>query len=32
MEVGFENASHFSRLFRQTYGQPPSKFRSAVSN
>lgn len=32
IEVGFENASHFSRLFRQTYGQPPSKFRSAVSN
>ncbi|RWB00286.1 GlxA family transcriptional regulator [Mesorhizobium sp.] len=31
VEVGFENASHFSRLFRQTYGQPPTKFRSAVS-
>jgi transcriptional regulator GlxA family with amidase domain len=32
IEVGFENASHFSRLFRKTYGQPPTKFRSAVSN
>jgi len=28
MEVGFENASHFSRLFRKAYGQPPSKLRS----
>jgi transcriptional regulator GlxA family with amidase domain len=32
VEVGFENASHFSRLFRETYGQPPSKFRSTVSS
>lgn len=32
IEVGFENASHFARLFHKAYGQPPSKFRSAVSN
>ncbi|MUT27192.1 MULTISPECIES: GlxA family transcriptional regulator [Mesorhizobium] len=32
VEVGFENLSHFSRLFREAYGQPPSKFRSTVSN
>ncbi|MER8862405.1 GlxA family transcriptional regulator [Mesorhizobium sp. M0751] len=32
VEVGFENASHFSRLFRETYGQPPTKFRSAISS
>ncbi len=32
IEVGFENASHFARLFHRAYGQPPSKFRSAVSN
>ena len=31
IETGFENASHFSRLFHQTFGQSPSKFRSAVS-
>jgi transcriptional regulator GlxA family with amidase domain len=28
VEVGFENASHFSRLFRQIYGKPPSEFRA----
>lgn len=28
VEVGFETASHFSREFREVFGQPPSKFRS----
>lgn len=32
IEVGFENASHFTRLFHKTYGQPPGKFRAAASN
>jgi transcriptional regulator GlxA family with amidase domain len=32
IEVGFENASHFARLFHRAYGQPPSKFRSAMSS
>ncbi|TGR08304.1 GlxA family transcriptional regulator [Mesorhizobium sp. M4B.F.Ca.ET.190.01.1.1] len=31
IEVGFENASHFSRVFRETFGMPPSKLRSAVA-
>ncbi|AZO34151.1 MAG: helix-turn-helix domain-containing protein [Mesorhizobium sp.] len=31
VEVGFENLSHFSRLFREAYGQPPSKLRATVS-
>ncbi|UCI29738.1 GlxA family transcriptional regulator [Mesorhizobium sp. B4-1-4] len=32
IEVGFENASHFARLFHKTFGQPPSKYRSAGSS
>lgn len=32
IEVGFENASHFSRVFRETFGMPPSKLRSANFN
>ena len=32
IEVGFENASHFSKVFHRTFGQPPSKFRSEISN
>lgn len=32
LETGFESASHFSRLFRQTYGQTPSDLRSATLN
>jgi transcriptional regulator GlxA family with amidase domain len=30
IEVGFENASHFSRAFRKTFGQSPSKVRATV--
>ena len=29
LEVGFENASHFARVFAQTYGQSPTKMRAA---
>lgn len=29
IETGFENASHFSKLFRDTYGLTPSDLRSA---
>jgi transcriptional regulator GlxA family with amidase domain len=32
LETGFESASHFSRLFRQTYGQTPSDLRSDALN
>jgi transcriptional regulator GlxA family with amidase domain len=32
LEVGFENASHFARLFRQTFGQSPTKLRTATWN
>lgn len=31
LEVGFENASHFSRAFSQIFGQPPTKVRNAYS-
>lgn len=30
MEIGFENASHFGKLFRKTYGQTPAQLRAAV--
>jgi transcriptional regulator GlxA family with amidase domain len=29
IEVGFENASHFSRAFRQTFGQTPTQLRAS---
>lgn len=29
MEIGFENASHFGKLFRKTYGQTPAQLRAA---
>lgn len=32
IEVGFENASHFSRVFRQAFGHSPSSVRSAAHN
>jgi transcriptional regulator GlxA family with amidase domain len=32
MEVGFGNASHFAQVFRRTFGQSPTKLRSAASN
>ncbi len=32
LEVGFENASHFSRTFSQTFGQSPTKVRTAALN
>ncbi|MER9120948.1 GlxA family transcriptional regulator [Mesorhizobium sp. M0954] len=31
MGAGFENASHFSRVFRKTYGQSPSVWRRSES-
>lgn len=30
LEVGFENASHFSRVFKDTFGETPTQFRLAV--
>ena len=32
LEVGFEDASHFARFFRQSFGQSPAKFRAATRN
>jgi transcriptional regulator GlxA family with amidase domain len=32
MEVGFENASHFAKLFRKTYGQSPTTLRMSLAN
>lgn len=29
LEVGFENASHFARIFRKTYGQSPTTLRAS---
>ena len=31
LEVGFENASHFARIFRRTYGQSPTTLRMAMA-
>ena len=31
LEVGFENASHFARLFRKAYGQSPTDLRTSTS-
>jgi transcriptional regulator GlxA family with amidase domain len=31
LEVGFENASHFARLFRKAYGQSPTTLRSSMT-
>ncbi|HTO29799.1 MAG TPA: helix-turn-helix domain-containing protein, partial [Pararhizobium sp.] len=31
LEVGFENASHFSRAFSQAFGQSPTKLRAALA-
>ncbi len=30
MEVGFESASHFSKVFRRIYGQSPTKLRASL--
>lgn len=30
LEVGFENASHFARIFRQTFGQSPTTLRTSL--
>lgn len=32
LEVGFENASHFARLFRKTYGESPTTLRTSLAN
>lgn len=32
LEVGFESAGHFSRIFSRTYGQTPSKLRARQLN
>nr|WP_246157330.1 helix-turn-helix domain-containing protein [Sneathiella litorea] len=32
MKWGFNNFQHFSRIFRETYGKPPSEFRSAKAS
>lgn len=31
VEVGFENASHFAKLFRKTYGQSPTTLRASLA-
>jgi transcriptional regulator GlxA family with amidase domain len=31
IEVGFENASHFAKLFRKTYGQSPTTLRASLA-
>lgn len=31
LEVGFENASHFARIFTKTYGQSPTALRAALA-
>lgn len=31
LEVGFENASHFARIFARTYGQSPTTLRAALA-
>ena len=31
IEVGFENASHFAKLFRKTYGQSPKTLRASLA-
>lgn len=31
LDVGFENASHFARQFRKTFGQSPAKLRAATA-
>jgi transcriptional regulator GlxA family with amidase domain len=31
LEVGFENASHFARIFRKTYGQSPTTLRASMA-
>ena len=32
IEVGFENASHFAKLFRRTYGQSPTTLRASLAS
>jgi transcriptional regulator GlxA family with amidase domain len=32
VEVGFESASHFARVFRKTYGQSPTRLRAELAN
>lgn len=32
IEVGFENASHFAKLFRKTYGQSPTTLRASLAS
>lgn len=32
IEVGFENASHFAKLFRKTYGQSPTTLRASLTD
>lgn len=32
LEVGFENASHFARIFRKAYGQSPTTLRTSMAD